>query len=125
MPPTATLEAAKPAPVKFKREAKNSRHGKASQKAMTMPAITPAPVVSVPVTFTPDVLAELREKAAACNISVPELVRITVENDLDESRHRYDPKEEEYLARLAEEAEGTCKEYVSSEEFWKGLCPTP
>ena len=41
----------------------------------------PAPGAAAPVrvTFTPEVLAELREKAEACEISVSQLIRATVE----------------------------------------------
>ena len=128
MTPPATLEAPPPARAR----GNSTRHGEPLHRSITVSPPASEAVTAIRVTFTPEVSALLLRKAGECGVTPYQLINAIIGDHLDDyyghvrpEDDYMSPEEEDELVMLAEEAKKNCTGYISHEELWKGLCPTP
>ena len=74
---------------------------------------------SISVTLPGDVSDFLSKRAERNKMSLPETILAIVMDTMEDEEDEISPEEEEYLGRLAEEAEKNCTGYVTMEDVWK------
>jgi len=71
------------------------------------------------MTLPGDVSKFLNKRAKRNNMSLPETILAIVMDTMEDEDDEISPEEDEYLGRLAEEAEKKCSERFTMEEVWK------